>query len=99
MNYLDKIHTSPFAFDRITAAINSFFWAGKKLTFNQRSARVAFSLIEPVLSLTDVLTRPWEIGFELASIFMIITSFTGVCIAGKTLKLFKAAFNPKKTLA
>jgi hypothetical protein len=73
-----------------------FFWQGKKLSLNQRSVRLAVGLVEPVLSVTDLLNRPWEIGFELLSIFLIVTSLTGVCIAGKIWKIIRSVGKGKR---
>jgi hypothetical protein len=87
MTPLAKALTANDNLNHAYQAANRFFWQGKKLTLNQRSVRLAVGLVEPVLSVTDVLNRPWEIGFEFISIFMIVTSLTGVCFAGKIWKL------------
>jgi len=76
-------HAPAHGLNKILHETYKFVREGRKLSINQRGVRLAIGLVEPVLSLTGMLNRPWEIGLELISIFMVVTSFTGVCFAGK----------------
>jgi hypothetical protein len=89
MTPLAKTLTANDYLNNVYQSVNRFFWQGRKLTLNQRSVRLGISLVEPVLSLADLLNKPWEIGFEVVSIFMIVTSLTGVCFAGKIWKMLR----------
>jgi hypothetical protein len=95
MTTLAKTLTANDTFNHFYRGLNNFFWQGRKLTLNQRTVRLTISLIEPVLSITDLLDKPWEIGFELVSIFMIVTSLTGVCFAGKLWRMVRSVGKEK----
>jgi hypothetical protein len=90
MPFLTRIQTINHGLiARIFSSTPKFFLEGKKLTISQRGVRLGVSLVQPVLSLTGLLDNYWEVGFEVVSIFMVVTSFTGVCFAGKIWNSFR----------
>ena len=66
-----------------------FIFTGVRLTSRQRGTRLVLGLVQPLLSITDVLGRNWEIVFSLVSVFMVVTSVTGICFAEKLLPGFR----------